>query len=116
VVKLPLGQVSEKDWIEALSDRVNELALREKNPEKAANQACLKLDVVQPNQLNQLGQSLVSANSVLLTYLNVAILDKNPFPSVVKEANEELEQMYKEVDLNLWVDLALSQVHESSLD
>jgi hypothetical protein len=58
----------------------------------------------------------VSGNLDLLTYLNVAIVDKNPFPSVVKEANEELEQMYKEVNLSLWVDLALSQVHESSLD
>jgi hypothetical protein len=64
----------------------------------------------------ELGQNLVQNNLDLLTYLNVAELKDNPFQAEVKESNPLAEESLKNVSLADWVDLALSQVSESSLD
>ena len=106
------GQVSRAQWVEALSDRVSSLALKEENPLEAANLACQMLDLPPVENPNQLGDALVRYNLDLLTNLNVA--DNNQFP--VKAApKEEAKQALKEVDLQSWVELALSQVNESDL-
>jgi len=114
-VRLPLGKVNHKQWVEALSDRVSQLAQNEENPEEASLQACRLLDLPLVENPAELGQNLVQNNLNLLTYLNVAELKENPFQEV-KESNLLAEESLKNVNLADWVDLALSQVSESSLD
>jgi hypothetical protein len=113
-VKLPLGKVNHKQWVEALSDRVSQLAQNEPNPEEASLQACRLLDLPLVENPAELGQNLVQNNLNLLTYLNVAEMKENPFQEV-KESNPLAEEALKNVDLASWVELALSQVSESSL-
>ena len=113
-VKLPLGKVNHKQWVEALSDRVSQLAQNEPNPEEASLQACRLLDLPLVENPAELGQNLVQNNLNLLTYLNVAEMKENPFQEV-KESNPLAEESLKNVNLAQWVDLALSQVSESSL-
>jgi hypothetical protein len=114
-VKLPLGTVSHKQWVEALSDRVSQLAQSEPDPKEASLQACRLLDLPLVENPVELGQNLVQNNLNLLTYLNVAELKENPFQEV-KQSNPLAEEALKNVDLASWVELALSQVSESSLD
>ena len=113
-VRLPLGKVNHKQWVEALSDRVSQLAQNEENPEEASLQACRLLDLPLVENPAELGQNLVQNNLNLLTYLNVAELKENPFQEV-KESSLLAEESLKNVNLAQWVDLALSQVSESSL-
>jgi hypothetical protein len=113
-VKLPLGQVNHKQWVEALSDRVSQLAQKEENPEEASLQACRLLDLPLVENPVELGQNLVQNNLNLLTYLNVAELKENPFQEV-KESNPLAEESLNNVNLAQWVELALAQVSESSL-
>jgi hypothetical protein len=91
------------------------MVLKEKNPQQAADQACLKMSLANVDSPNQLGQVLVLNNLDLLTNLNVAATE-DPFPAQVSESSPAAEQALKETSLESWVELALSQVHESSLD
>jgi len=65
--------------------------------------------------VSALGQVLVQDNLDLLTNLNVASIE-DPFPAKVESSNPVAEKALQETSLAQWVDLALSQVHESSLD
>ena len=112
-VKLPQGKVSQAQWVDALSDRVSSLALKEEDPLKAANEACKQLNLPPVDNANQLGDALVKNNLELLTYLNVSQLE-NQFPAQVKPS-EDAKQALKDVNLPSWVELALSQVNESDL-
>jgi hypothetical protein len=114
-VFLKPGQVSHKEWVEALSERVTELAMKENDPQKASDLACQKLELPLVES-SQLGENLVTNNLDLLTNLNVTILNQNPWPSQVQEQNPYLESQLKNQSLSNWVDLALSQVSVSSLD
>ena len=113
-VRLPLGKVNHKQWVEALSDRVSQLAQNEENPEEASLQACRLLDLPLVENPAELGQNLVQNNLNLLTYLTVAELKENPVQEV-KESSLLAEESLKNVNLAQRVDLALSQVSESSL-
>ena len=112
-VLLPQGQVSHKEWVQALSDRVSDLVLKEKDPQKAANEACLLLNLPSVDEPNQLGESLVQGNLDLLTYLNVAELEENPYQKA--EEKPEARKALEEVNLAQWVELAAAQVSESNL-
>ena len=113
-VSVPKGQLSEKQWIEALSDRVSNLALKEENPLEAANEACRRLDLPSVDSPNQLGDALVKYNLNLRTYLSVEQRE-NQWPAQVNEPSEPAKQALKDVDLESWVELALSQVNASDL-
>ena len=115
-VRLPLGKVSRRLWREALADRVSELALKEPNPEEASLQACRLLNLPLVKDPQNLGESLVLGNANLQTYLNVGELVDNPYSADLKESNPVAEEALKSVSLAEWVDLAASQVNESSLD
>jgi hypothetical protein len=114
-VLVPKGELSQKEWIEALSDRVNELVLKEENPLESANEACRNLNLPEVESANQLGEALVKYNLDLITNLNVVQKD-NQFPAKVSEEKPEAKQAMKDVSLANWVELALSQVSVSSLD
>ena len=113
-VLLPQGQVSHKGWVLALSDRVNDLVLKEKDPLKSANEACLLLNLPSVDEPNQLGEALVQQNLNLLTYLNLAELEDNPYKKA--EEKPEARKALEEVNLAQWVDLAAAQVNESNLN
>jgi len=113
VVKLPQGKVSQAQWVDALSDRVSSLALKEEDPLESANEACKQMSLPQVDNANQLGDALVKNNLELLTYLNVAERE-NQWPAQASPS-EEAKQALKETDLASWVALALSQVNESDL-
>ena len=113
-VSVPKGQLSEKDWIEALSDRVSDLALKEENPLEAANEACRRLDLPGVDNANQVGEALVKYNLNLLTFLS-AEQRENQWPAQVNGPSEPAKQALKDVDLESWVELALSQVNASDL-
>jgi hypothetical protein len=114
-VLVPKGQLSQKEWIEALSERVSNLAAKEENPLESANKACQSLNLPEVDNANQLGDALVKYNLDLLTNLNVVQKD-NQFPAQVSEEKELARQALKDVNLANWVELALSQVSVSSLD
>ena len=113
-VSVPKRQLSEKEWIEALSDRVSNLALKEEKPLEAANEACRRLDLPGVENANQVGEALVKYNLNLLTFLNVEQRE-NQWPAKVSEPSEAAKQALKDVDFQSWVELALSQVNASDL-
>jgi hypothetical protein len=113
-VLVPQGKLSRKEWVEALSDRVAALAEKEPDPLQAANLACRKLDLPQVDNANQVGEALVKYNLNLLTNLNCQQRE-NQFPAKVGESKEEARQALKDVNLESWVELALSQVNVSDL-
>lgn len=112
-VKIKTGQVTEREWWEALSDRVNDLAIDA--GEEQTRIACNELNVPMTEEIYQAGQSLVLHNLVLLTNLNLAVIDENPFPATVGEPNEEAQEAL-ELTLEEWLGYALSMVSESRLD
>lgn len=112
-VKIKQGKVTELEWLEALSDRVSQLA-RDAG-EQQTMMACNELNVPMTEELYQAGQSLVLHNLVLLTNLNLAVIDENPFPAIVDGPNEEAEEAL-ELTLGEWVGHALSMVSGSGLD
>jgi hypothetical protein len=109
------GQLSELEWIEALSERVNELVLKEEDPLEEAKKACRKMGLPPVQDESQLGAALVQQNLDLLTFLSVA-QQENPFPANVSQASPVANEALKSVNLEQWVELALSQVSVSSLD
>jgi hypothetical protein len=115
VVLVPKGELSQKEWVEALSDRVNSLVEKEEDPLEAANEACRNLSLPEVDSANQAGDALVRYNLNLLTNLNV-LQKEDPFPAKVSEEKPAARQALKDVNLANWVELALSQVSVSDLD
>lgn len=111
-VKIKPGRVTERDWREALSDRVSQLAIKE--PESLP-MACRALDVPMTEELYQAGQSLVLHNLVLIQALDLNLIGDNPFPATVGEPSQEAQEAL-ELTLGEWVAHALSMVSESNLD
>ena len=114
VVLVPKGELSQKEWIEALSDRVNSLVEKEEDPLEAANEACRNLSLPEVDSANQAGDALVRYNLNLLTNLNVA-QRKNQFPARVREESQPAKEALQSVSLAEWVELASSQVSVSDL-
>ena len=114
-VRVKQGKIQDLDWENALADRIVEMVMKESDPQKAANEACLKMALANVDNPNQLGQVLLKDNLNLITNLNVLAIE-DPFPAMVEESNPEAEKAIEETDLSYWVDLALSVAHESSLD
>lgn len=112
-VKIKPGKVTEREWREALSDRISALAIKE--GEQTTALACRELNVPMVEELYQAGQSLVLHNLVLRQALDLNLIGKNPFPSTVGEPDQEVKDAL-ELSLMDWVDQALSLVSESSLD
>lgn len=115
-VQIKPGQVTHQSWVEALSDRVTMLVKQEPNPEQAVQQACQMLGLPIEDNPNQAGEALVKNNLNLLTHLNLAVMDSDPFPARVGDPLPEIKQALEQTDLASWVELALSMVSESDLD
>ena len=111
-VRVPQGPITQRQWWEALADRVTELAI-EAGPQPT-QQACRSLGTPLTSNPQEAGQFLVLGNLNLRTHLNLA-MQRDPFPATAK-ANPQAEQAVNETDLESWVELALSLVSESDLD
>ena len=112
-VRIKQGKVTEREWWEALSDRVSQLAIEAGEGQTMA--ACNALDVPMTEELYQAGQSLVLHNLVLIQALDLNLIDENPVPAVVSESSEEAEEALT-LTLGEWAGHALSMVSTSSLD
>lgn len=108
------GVLTERDWAEALADRVTKLA-REASPADLV-QACAAMGLPTEDDPNQAGNVLVMGNWNLRTHLNLALAESSPFPVTISSNNPDAQEAIEQTDLTTWVDLALSQVSESSLD
>jgi len=112
-VMLPPGPVTERQWIESLADRVSQMAI--KAGPQATLQASAILDLPATDDPAEAGQYLVLGNLNLRTHLDLAIIDKTPFPSKVS-SDPAAEKALSETTLEQWVELARAQVSASSLD
>jgi hypothetical protein len=116
VVKLPPGTVTERQWLDALSERVTKLAI-EAGPE-ATGHACHALGLPTTDNPKEAGQFLVEGNWNLQTHLNCAAIDGPLFPATIADGDHDdyAQEAIEQTDLEMWVELALAQVSESSLD
>ncbi len=114
-VLVPKGRLDEKGWLQALADRVVELALKEEDPLEASNLACQKLGLPLVDSPEQLGASLVQHNLELRTFLSLSEV-ADQWPAQVSKPLESAKDALKEVDLEGWVELASYQVSGSDLD
>lgn len=110
-VRLPPGTATESQWWQALSERVS--AMAKQAGEEQVRWACRVLgsDVGMAETTSEAGQVLVEGNLNLRTHLNLAVLDRSPFPASVSEPDPYLEEVLVEVDLEAWVELARSMTH-----
>ena len=111
--KVPEGQITERQWREALADRVPQMAI-EAGPEMTA-WACRVLDLPETDDPKEAGEFLVLHNLNLRTHLDCAIIDKDLFPATATADSDAMEAI-EETDLAMWTDLAASMVSASSLD
>lgn len=103
--KVPVGEVNNWVWINALADRVVELAERESNPDIAAEWACKSLNRIWPDGYLQLGQIIVLDNDDLLSHINLSFYE-DPFPALVEDDDEEALKAIEITDLEHWVHCA----------
>ncbi len=112
-VRIKPGKVTRNQWLDALANRVTDLAMKSA-PEETA-QACRYLGLPVTDNPREAGLFLVLENLNLQTNLNLSIQDKNPFPATVGEPSQDAKDALQ-LNLMEWVDLASSMVSESSLD
>ena len=111
--KVPAGPITERQWWEALADRVTEMAIKA-GPE-ATVLACRALEMPETDEPKEAGEFLVLHNLNLRTHLDCAIIDKDPFPATAKAQPDAMEAI-EEMDLEMWTELAVSMISASSLD
>lgn len=111
-VMLPQGEVTRKQWLEALSERITSLA--EKAPASETAQACRMLGLPETENPQEAGQFLIEGNLNLQTYLSLQM--DGEFPVKVEKPSLELLSEIREMTLMDWAELASSTVSESSLD
>jgi len=112
-VKIRPGRVTEREWWEALSERVSELAMDASPHELRAAFNILDVPGTEPSVA---GQSLVLHNLNLMTHLNLAVIDESPWPAKVTDNDPEIQEILENQTLLDWVDHAWSLVSPSSLD
>ncbi len=118
-VMVPRGsRLEEGDWWEALVARVQDLVDKEPDPEEAAQWAARTLGLPGLRDSRDAGEVLVQHNLELRTSMSVQMQSQRryPFPAKAMVDRELVQQAIEETDLEMWVELAASQVSASSLD
>lgn len=110
-VRVPAGKVTEREWWEALADRVTRLARME--PPEETTRACRILGLPETDEPMEAGQYLVLGNLNLRTHLTLAAEPK-AFP-LEAQPNPEAKEALEVTDLQTWVELARSTVNVSDL-
>ena len=85
------------------------------NPLEASKLACRKMGLPSVDSPEQLGASLVQHNLELRTFLSLSEV-ADQWPSQVSKPLESAKDALRDSDLDLWVELASSQVSGSDLD
>jgi hypothetical protein len=106
-VMVPVGEVTHKIWIEALSDRILDMVDLESNPQVAAEQACRALDCPICYEPNQLGQFIVGGNMNLMTWINNSIVsEEDPFSGYAADDDPKALEAIQNTNLEAWVNHA----------
>ena len=115
-VMVPLGELTESQWLKALAQRVNDLVMLEPNPVRATQRACRAMGLWIEDNPSQAGRVMVLHNTELQTHLNCQGLEDDPWPAQVTGPDEEAETAIQDTDFQSWVEQALSAVSAHSLD
>lgn len=101
------GPITWGQWLDALADRVTDMAMQE-DPD-ITEWACrvFGVDVGHTDNPREAGQFLVDGNWNLKTHLSLAMNDGDPFPCVAAE-DEDARAAIKNCDFEYWVELAHS--------
>lgn len=101
------GPITRGQWLDALSDRVTDMAMQ-KDPDLTEG-ACrvFGTDVGCAYNPSEAGQFLVEGNWNLKTHLSLAMHDGDPFPCVAAE-DEDARAAIENCDFEYWVELAHS--------
>lgn len=101
------GTITWGQWLDALADRVTDMAMQE-DPD-LTEWACrvFGTDVGYTDNPSEAGQFLVHGNWNLQTHFSLAMHNGDPFPCVAAE-DEDARYAIENSDLELWVDLARS--------
>jgi hypothetical protein len=88
--KVPSGYVTEKIWEVALSNRIVDLALQERDSLASAEWACLALDCFLIENVHYLARVVFENNNEFKNFINCSIYDLDPdeyFPRIVSDHN-----------------------------
>ncbi len=101
------GPITESQWLDALADRVTDMAMKE--DASLTSWACRALgaDVGGTDDPRYAGEYFVSGNWNLQTHLSIALHDGNPFPCVAQE-DKDARYAIENSDFELWIELARS--------
>jgi len=103
-VMVPSGEVTEREWLEALSSKLENMLCKFRNPGKVAAWVCRALDCVHTNDPDELGYIIVEGNYLLLQMIN---LYRDPpeesFPLFVDESDPDISEDAVYDDLYTWV-------------
>lgn len=113
--RLPPGEVTERQWLVALGERVTALAQASGDRDLLIS-ACQALGVTPPQEFGAAGEALVLKNASLRHYFRVAVSHGPPFPAMVHGLNPQVERLLKETDFSAWVLLALYVTGEDRAD
>ena len=103
-VIVPVGVVTHKIWIEALSDRITDMVNMEPNPQQAAEQACSALDCPNCRDPNQLGHYIVEGNLNFQTWINNSFISTvDPFSASATADNPKALKAIQSTNLKTWV-------------
>jgi len=115
-VMVPLGELTRKDWNEALCDRVQKLAWQEPDPFQAAADACRLLDCPICEEPNQLGQFIIKNNLNFQTWINASIVEEDAFNVHVVEGEVGALKAIESTTLYEWLSMAKHLMTGSSLE
>lgn len=110
------GLVTERMWLQALSDRLTSLVLKESNPAQAFKQAAKAMEYDQySDNPQEAGQFLVEGNSELQEHLRnqMAPHEGDLWPQQASVENLDAKQAMEETDLMMWAGIARSTVSSS---
>jgi len=103
-VMVPVGEVTQNIWLDALSTRVCNMVKLESEPVEVAKWACKELDCPPCDNPRQLGQFLVEHNLNLLIWINSSIIsDEDPFSAYATTDNPKALKAIESTSLKTWV-------------
>ena len=109
------GKITKRQWLDALADRVTDMAMKEQPYLTEWASRVLGHDVGHTGNPEEAGQFFVDGNLNLKEHLALAMLDGDPFPLVASE-DVDAQAAIDGCDFEYWVELARAFVSSSSLD
>ena len=117
-VRIRLGDITEEMWLQALSDRVSEMALAESDPIAAVRAAAWKMNCLAPHSPKDAGQFLVKGNWALHEHFTNQMMSSEgpPFPAKVEFGDKSAQEAMQDTNLTMWVDMAIALCDTSGRD